>query len=142
MGRLQPISFQTPLFMDCNQIWIIFICIAHEEGGKGNMHICPVCGYNKLEFPPKDFTICPSCGTEFGYQDATVSHSVLRQRWISKGMLWHSRVVDQPLFWDANQQLLRANLTFDIPWLKNVKFEVEKTLTSVDTGIEREQLVA
>ena len=105
------------------------------------MHICPVCGYNKLEFPPKDFTICPSCGTEFGYQDAAVSHSVLRQKWIAKGMLWHSRVIARPLFWDANQQLLHANLIFDAPWLKNVKFEVEKT-SSADVGIEREQLVA
>jgi hypothetical protein len=50
------------------------------------------------------------------------------------------------LLWNADEQLLHANLPFDLTWLMNVKFEVEKTVTSTDKGIEegieREQLVA
>src|ERR1017187_2514155 len=91
------------------------------------MHVCPVCGYNKLEFPPEDFTICPSCGTEFGYQDAMVAHRVLRQRWIASGAVWHSRVIPRPLFWNADQQIINANLAFDLDWPKIVKTEVRET---------------
>src|ERR1700722_1795355 len=44
-------------------------------------HNCPVCGYAKLAEPPYDktgcasFEICPSCGIEFGYHDASKSHA-------------------------------------------------------------------
>jgi hypothetical protein len=56
-------------------------------------HNCPVCGYAKLAEPPYDktgcasFEICPSCGTEFGYHDASKSHAEPRR-------LWHSRSLD------------------------------------------------
>ena len=49
---------------------------------------CPVCGYQHLSQPPYDghgcasFDICPCCGTEFGYDDSSATHEVLRRRWI------------------------------------------------------------
>jgi hypothetical protein len=58
------------------------------------MNRCPVCGYNGLDEPAYDsfgcasFEICPSCGTEFGYDDATRSHESLCDEWIAKGMPW------------------------------------------------------
>jgi hypothetical protein len=74
------------------------------------MYTCPVCGYAKLKYPAKDFLICPSCGTEFGYQDANKSFEELRFEWIDRGMIWHSRVVRQPVAWSAVAQLAEAGL--------------------------------
>ena len=71
-------------------------------------YTCPVCGYNELELPPADFTICPSCGTEFGYHDATASLEELRQRWIGRGAPWISQVTPRPLNWSPWEQLLRV----------------------------------
>ena len=75
-----------------------------EMGSKeaGSMHallkhkraVILVCGYAGLEEPPYDevgcssFGMCPSCSTQFGYNDATFAHAELRKLWISKGMLW------------------------------------------------------
>ena len=62
---------------------------------------CPVCGYPELGEPPwtgnrASFEICPSCGTEFGYDDAAGGdearrpsvYNVLREAWIAEGMPW------------------------------------------------------
>ena len=51
---------------------------------------CPVCGYGELTTPPYDefkcaiFEICPSCGTEFGYDDVSTSFVLLQKNWIEK----------------------------------------------------------
>lgn len=79
-------------------------------------HLCPVCGYDGLNEPPYDihgsasFEICPCCGTEFGYQDATVSHAILRQRWIDGGMHWSSDFGFPPEGWNPVEQLRKAKL--------------------------------
>lgn len=54
------------------------------------IHVCTVCSYDKLDEPPENFSICPSCGTEFGYHDEFESHDELRQRWIASGSKWWS----------------------------------------------------
>lgn len=74
------------------------------------MYICPVCGYEKLEDPPMNFTICPCCGTEFDYDDYRTSFALLRTRWITRGCRWFSNAEPAPADWDANRQLL--NLAF------------------------------
>lgn len=56
------------------------------------MYTCPVCGYDELNSPPENFSICPSCGTEFGYDDHRKSHAKLRAEWIQNGLEWF----DQP----------------------------------------------
>ncbi len=48
-------------------------------------YTCPVCGYACLPSPATDYTICPSCGTEFGYTDFTAGHAQLRAAWIAAG---------------------------------------------------------
>jgi predicted RNA-binding Zn-ribbon protein involved in translation (DUF1610 family) len=79
-------------------------------------YTCPVCGFPGLSELPYDaqkcasFEICPSCGTEFGYDDATRSHADLRKMWISAGMPWRSTVIQPPLDWDAEEQLGNAEL--------------------------------
>ena len=60
---------------------------------KGSMHICPVCGYDKLEEVPYDefgyptYVICSCCGFEFGFDDESEgdTFSEYRQRWINQG---------------------------------------------------------
>ncbi|MGF6226181.1 hypothetical protein QFZ27_000136 [Inquilinus ginsengisoli] len=71
---------------------------------------CPVCGFPGLEGAPYDkhgcasFDICPCCGIEFGYDDATTSHLELRMRWIAGGKRWWSDR-GPPRGWDADRQL-------------------------------------
>ena len=61
-------------------------------------YLCPVCAYN-LDFEPwtKDSPsdeICPSCGIQFGYDDAAggnhdsrqTIYTKWRERWVSQGM--------------------------------------------------------
>jgi len=73
---------------------------------------CPVCCYAELSRPPRDDTICPCCGTHFGYHDYAISHDELRRRWISAGANWFSKVRPHPENWNAAKQLREAG--FDI----------------------------
>lgn len=72
---------------------------------------CPVCGYEGLteaaydSFGCASFEICDSCGTEFGYDDATRSHLDLRREWVGSGMKWTSRTVRRPEGWDPEAKL-------------------------------------
>lgn len=52
--------------------------------------------------------ICPSCGTEFGYTDATTTHQQLRARWEAGGRRWHSRVMAAP----TDPMVFRQVMTF------------------------------
>jgi len=68
-------------------------------------HDCPVCYYGiEGNVEDKYQEICPCCGTQFGYDDATTPHSVLRDRWISKGMKWFSKN-KPPENWDPVKQI-------------------------------------
>lgn len=77
---------------------------------------CTVCGYPDLSEPPVDeygcatFSICPCCGIEFGYDDATTSHQDLRQRWLEAGAVWFSKQMPRPDDWNASAQLKAAGL--------------------------------
>jgi hypothetical protein len=68
------------------------------------VNLCPVCGY-LMRYPPSDFHICPSCGTEFGYDDAGRSYDQLRQAWLVAGPKWWSQVEPQPPDWNPALQL-------------------------------------
>ena len=57
-----------------------------------------------------DFAICPSCGTQFGYDDANRSYDELRQNWIDAGALWFSPTDPPANGWNGYRQLLRAGL--------------------------------
>lgn len=70
-----------------------------------NTNICPVCGYG-MQDPPADYNICPSCGTEFGYNDLNSSIEGLRNAWLQSGAGWWSTVDPIPEGWDPFQQLL------------------------------------
>jgi hypothetical protein len=69
--------------------------------------LCPVCGYIMAD-PPRDYNICPSCGTEFGIHDVNSSIADLREVWLENGPQWYSNAIPQPLDWSPFSQL--ANL--------------------------------
>jgi hypothetical protein len=73
-------------------------------------YICPICGYPELNRPPQDYTICPCCGVEFGYEDFTASHADLRAEWLASGARWFSKRVSPPHDWNAQRQLTAAGL--------------------------------
>ena len=73
---------------------------------------CPACGFCQLEEPAWDqdigspsFNICPCCGCEFGYNDATpqARERHLRQ-WIRNGAAWF-RPELKPVDWSLEEQL-------------------------------------
>jgi hypothetical protein len=68
------------------------------------VNLCPVCGFI-MQYPPSDHHICPSCGTEFGYDDAGRSHARLRAEWLRAGAHWWSPVDAEPYNWDPYIQL-------------------------------------
>ena len=77
---------------------------------------CPVCGYAELPTPPYDehwcasFEVCPSCGTEFGYDDATKPVEQLRQEWLDWGAAWRSEQKRPPPGWSGRRQLEQSGL--------------------------------
>ena len=73
-------------------------------------HKCPVCGYRDLVKPPENHAICPSCGTEFGYDDTMKTHVDLRKTWIVNGAPWFSDKTTKPKEWSPIVQLALAGL--------------------------------
>lgn len=72
---------------------------------------CPVCGFSSLAAPPRDYYICPCCGTEFGNDDTLYTFSELRRRWINRGLVWFSRFTPPPRDWNPFIQLSAAGLS-------------------------------
>lgn len=83
---------------------------------------CPVCGYS-LGFEPwqensASDEICPSCGIQFGYDDATggdvkaraAIYKLWRERWAAQGMPWFSKGRPCPKGWDPEGQLRQSSL--------------------------------
>ena len=97
---------------------------------------CPVCGYG-LANPAANFTICPSCGVEFGYSDAGVSHPELRAEWIESGPHWSSQVMPQPARWNAWQQLIDAGFGCDITWLRGAVLVQASTYLVAELPLNR-----
>lgn len=73
--------------------------------------VCLVCGFPALTIAPysddgiASFDICPCCGVEFGYDDATRTHADLRARWVAGGMKWWSQSSMAPAAWDPTAQV-------------------------------------
>ncbi|MEZ5385018.1 MAG: hypothetical protein R3F13_05835 [Prosthecobacter sp.] len=92
---------------------------------KTNTSTCPVCGYDRLEEPPRNRTggasmeICACCGFQFGVTDDDdgISYDEYRQGWIKDGMPWASNQ-KAPKGWNPQTQL--ANLALSAT-LKRVK---------------------
>jgi NAD(P)-dependent dehydrogenase (short-subunit alcohol dehydrogenase family) len=76
-------------------------------------HTCPVCGFPKLNKPPRSLTggasyeICPLCGFEHGVddEDKGQSYAAARDAWKRGGMQWASKGQPQPANWNPEKQL-------------------------------------
>lgn len=87
-------------------------------------HFCPVCGYGQMEDPPRDFNICPCCGTEFEHDDFGLTPSeveakraALRFQWLATGGKWFDPGTPPPRPWNsraAMEQVLTAKLGVSI----------------------------
>ncbi len=73
-------------------------------------YLCPVCGFRQLALPARDDTICPCCGTHFGYHDYATTHEELRRKWVASGAHWFSRARARPPGWDPFEQLIEARM--------------------------------
>lgn len=84
-------------------------------------HICPACGFDGLDEEPwtdgsPSDEICPSCGIQFGYDDAAGGdldkrlrvYDEWRTRWRSAGCPWSSRGREPPPGWNPQEQLSRV----------------------------------
>jgi hypothetical protein len=77
--------------------------------------LCFVCGLDHRDEPPAawpwgptgtdpTFNFCACCGTEFGYQDATLSSSrQARKVWADSGYLWEDPAARPEIFNPAEQ---------------------------------------
>jgi|SRR3989344_4709081 len=88
---------------------------------KDRSSLCLACGFNFEEyfgFKPwsgdnSSLEICPSCGIQFGYDDAAGGnlkqrqevYKIWRERWIKGGMRWWSKGHPKPDDWDPSEQL-------------------------------------
>lgn len=68
-------------------------------------YTCPVCGYNKLEEPPQDWSICPCCRTQFDFTGNPAWYAELRAGWIANGAKWGSNYTPAPPNWNPVEQL-------------------------------------
>jgi hypothetical protein len=100
---------------------------------------CPVCGYPKLPYPPRDYHICPCCGTEFGNDDAELSHAQIREMWIASGAQWFFRT--PPDYWNPYLQLIKAGLVSFVPeFTSSVYFLADGALVSKSVQTNNDQI--
>lgn len=108
IGSFARITFYFQVLLTICRLTLITLDGNALRGSK--MYTCPVCGYDDMPSPPRSFSICSSCGTEFGYDDFDTTHEELRLRWLSKGARWFSRSRPAPPNWNWYEQLLTAQL--------------------------------
>jgi len=107
--------------MDGPQTFNIFSPVVEEV----QMYTCPVCGFAALSTAPENHTICPSCGTQFGYSDSGPEpigqiHAGLRQYWMDHGAKWQSKRVSAPFLWNPWKQLIDAKLPVNASWARQI----------------------
>lgn len=107
-------------------------------------YTCPVCGYNQLEDPPSHHEICPSCGTQFGYHDITKTNKQLRDRWIARGLHWHSKIESPPIAWNPYVQLVNLQNTSQIRLSRITKATSIKTvrIDRTETRLDKDAVIS
>jgi len=101
------------------------------------MNLCPVCGYPEMTEPPKDYYICPCCGTEFGNDDSVFTYDELRRAWLANGAHWFSRATPPPHNWNPYEQLFNADLGYGTNAISQ-----EPKFSVVDLGVRHITIVA
>ncbi len=81
-------------------------------------YTCPVCFYDQLKEPARDYNICVCCGTEFGCDDEMASHEELRALWTAAGARWFFGPA--PMLWNPWLQLAKNGV--QLPYVVRVVF--------------------
>lgn len=78
---------------------------------KNEIYVCRVCGLRQDEPPwgadgsTPSFDICNCCGTEFGYEDATIAAiKKTRAKWLTKSGTWFEPKA-KPENWELEMQM-------------------------------------
>jgi hypothetical protein len=79
-------------------------------------NLCLVCGY-EMDDPPRDYNICPSCGTEYGVNTVNATYEQLRHAWIATGPAWWSKSDPKPENWSPSRQLANLGATITTPMI-------------------------
>lgn len=106
------------------------------------MILCPVCGFRFLPKEVLNHGICPSCGTEFGYDDVGRSHEALRLEWLRNGGEWFDRSLGPPADWDPLSQVMAAfyHVRLATPTARKPiisEFQLDTPLTKFESGSSR-----
>jgi hypothetical protein len=99
------------------------------------IYLCPICGYG-MQDAPRDYNICPCCGTEFGNDDAVATHAELRAAWLRDGLRWWSPTEARPEDWDPFMQVSNVLTTNPVLWEGTFNAELSKS----DQGLATELL--
>lgn len=96
-------------------------------------NLCPVCGYG-MDDPPRDYNICPSCGTEFGLHDANASIVELRAAWLATGLRWWSATDPAPADWNPLEQVknVAGHIGFGIALTVSAPIAFSGSLSQLD----------
>ena len=103
-------------------------------------YTCPVCGYDEMEEPPESFSICSSCGTEFGSDDFVLDQhdyerklAELRAEWLAAGAPWFDEDTPPPANWNPLKQALRVGLGLVV----SPAYSVTSSEKTTDVGAPR-----
>jgi hypothetical protein len=89
---------------------------------------CPVCMFSEMPYPPADYDICPCCGTEFGNDDAELSHSALLKNWVAADAPWFFGA--PPANWNPWLQLIEGGKPEAIPFAVILKATADMQIQS------------
>lgn len=86
-------------------------------------HICPVCGFSKLEEPPYDskgyptYVVCSCCGYEFGFDDSSnkMTFEEYREKWVDEGFKFFSKEY-KPQNWSKSMMLKQLENAKETTW--------------------------
>jgi hypothetical protein len=96
---------------------------------------CPVCMFERLPYRPAEYHICMCCGTEFGNDDAELSHDQLREMWVADGAFWFFG--NPPANWNPWKQLIGGWQLASVPFA--VKLEAAAADTRIDPTLKLEE---
>lgn len=66
-----------------------------------------------MPYPPRDYDICPCCGTEFGNDDVEYTLEALRNAWVENGVRWFYE--HPPVNWNPWSQLINGGRSDLVP---------------------------
>lgn len=95
---------------------------------------CPVCGYDNINEPTLKWSICPSCGTQFGLSDNGRTNAQLRRDWIHGGAAWQDDYIQAPRNWSPVNQLRNISYECTRADLQTIRLSESVFMTGMIVG--------